>query len=198
MSNSNSGNGGWTLPKAKKLLYDSRGKVTNEAFWWSLEQALNDYRDATTAQQMAKTAQQVATTAQQVAKAQASVDYNANVVKQSREDKKNADKEESERAGWIPAVTIVAIALAVAWFGHYMQSQLSGSGPKDASSLLQALLLGASICTAFLSLLVIALNWWKLSQPSETVKRFIDYALFAVSWASLIFSGMVILFNVLL
>lgn len=184
MSNSNSGNSGWTFPKAKKLLYDSRGKVTNEAFWWSLEQALNDYRDATTAQQMAK--------------AQASVDYNARVVQQSREDKKNADKKESGRAGRIPAVTIVAIGLAVGWFGSYMFSHLSSPGPKDASSLLKALLLGVSICTAFLSLLVIALNGRKLLQPSETVKRFIDYALFAVNWASLIFSGMAILFNVLL
>jgi hypothetical protein len=179
-------------------LYDSRGEVSNEAFWWSLEQALNAYRDATIAQQVATTAQQVATTARQMAKAQASVDYNANVVKRSREDKKNADKEESERAGRIPAVTIVAIVLAVAWFAHYIYSHLSGPGPKDASSLLQALVLGASICTAFLSLLVIILNGWKLLQPSEIVKRFIDYALFAVSWASLTFSGMVILFNVLL
>lgn len=62
-----------------------------------------------------------------------------------------------------------------------MNSLTPSSESKNASSLLKASVLGTGICTALLPPLVIVLNGWKLVHPSETIKRFIDYALYSVS-----------------
>ena len=177
-----------TFQDAKQLLYDSRGKADSEAPWWELEKALNDYRDAKNEQERRKTL--------------ATVGSAANALQRSRKDKEDRDREnaavdnqESKWVGLIPAVTLVVIGVVAWWFGRYMGSLSSSHGLKDASSLLKALVFGVSVCTALLSLMVIILNGVKLSHPSEPVKRFVDYALYMVSWAALVFSALVTFFN---
>ncbi|MFT8988371.1 MAG: hypothetical protein ABF966_09090 [Bifidobacterium psychraerophilum] len=171
----------WTFQDAKQLLYDSRGKAGNEALWWDLEQALNDYRDTTDAQEKAT--------------ALATVGFFANVVQRSRKDKEEADEEESKWVGWIPAGVIALIGLVLGVLGTYIYSLVPGSGHADASSLLKALAWRVSVCTAVLALVVLALNGWKSSITSEKVKQYIDYALYAVSWAVFFFSVLTIFFN---
>lgn len=183
MANNNNGKSGLQIfEESKKLLYDSRGEVTNEAVWWGLDQALNDYRDAPNQQAREK--------------AIAAVKAESDAVKENQEKKQQADEEESRWVGRIPAVTFLVIGGVILWFWCYMNSLFSNSGTTaDARSLLKALVLGVSVCAALLSLLVIVLNGWKLFSSSERVKRFIDCALYSVSWAAALFSLIAIFFN---